>query len=118
MKKIGIILICFMIFITSCYKEDINPMPQPKPIVDIFTKSETSISNGEEIMFKLNVNDVYIIKLVDTQTNQVMSKEKITGKIGENKLRVYTKSLQSQYLYLVLEDVYKKEIKKTKININ
>lgn len=107
-----------MIFITSCYKEDINPMPQPKPIVDIFTKSETSISNGEEIMFKLNVNDVYIIKLVDTQTNQVMSKEKITGKIGENKLRVYTKSLQSQYLYLVLEDVYKKEIKKTKININ
>ena len=45
MKRIGIILICFMVFITSCYKEDINPIPPPKPIVDIFTQSEASISD-------------------------------------------------------------------------
>jgi hypothetical protein len=118
MKRIGIILICFMVFITSCYKEDINPIPPPKPIVDIFTQSEASISDGDEVMFKLVADGDYILKLVDKSTNQTISKEKISGKLGENKIKIYTKTLQSKYLYLVLENVDKKEINKTNLIIN
>jgi len=103
---------------TSCYKEDLLPVPQPKPVVDIFTQSEASISDGDEIMFKLVADGDYILKLVDKSTNQTISKEKINGKLGENKIKIYTKTLQSKYLYLVLVDVDKKEINKTNLIIN
>ena len=65
-------------------------------------------------MFKLTSDSTYVLKLVDKTTNQVISKEKIVGKIGENKINIYTKSIQSKYLYLVLEDGNKKQINKTK----
>lgn len=107
-----------MIFMISCYKEEINPIPQPKPIVDVFSVSEYSVSDGDEIMFKLDTEAEYILKLVDKQTNQVISKEKIKGKLGENKIKIYTKSLQSKYLYLVLENVERKELNKTNLTIN
>lgn len=83
--------------------------------VDIFTITESEIIDGQEIMFKLLNDSSYIIKLVDKTNNQVLSKEKIKGKIGLNKIKIYTKSLPSKYLYLVLEDVNKKEISKTTI---
>ena len=107
-----------MIFMISCYKEEINPIPQPKPIVDVFSVSEYSVSDGDEIMFKLDTEAEYILKLVDKQTNQVISKEKIKGKLGENKIKIYTKSLQSKYLYLVFENVERKELNKTNLTIN
>lgn len=107
-----------MIFMISCYKEEINPIPQPKPIVDVFSVSEYSVSDNDEIMFKLDTEAEYILKLVDKQTNQVISKEKIKGKLGENKIKIYTKSLQSKYLYLVLENVERKELNKTNLTIN
>ena len=118
MKWIKNILLCFVVFVVSCHKEEILPIPQPKPVVDIFTQSETSVSDGEEIMFKLSSDSTYILKLVDFQTNQVISKEKIIGKIGENKLKIYTKSIPSKYLYLVLEDINKNQKGKTKLTLN
>jgi len=118
MKWIKFIILCCMVFMISCYKEEINPIPQPKPIVDVFSVSESSVSDGDEIMFKLDTEAEYILKLVDKQTNQVISKEKIKGKLGENKIKIYTKSLQSKYLYLVLENVEKKELNKTNLTIN
>jgi hypothetical protein len=102
----------------SCHKEEILPVTPPIARVDVFTQSDNSVSNGDEIMFKLTSDSTYILKLVDKATNQVISKEKIVGKIGENKLNIYTKSIQSKYLYLILESIDKKEIKKTTININ
>jgi hypothetical protein len=113
MKWTKIIILCYVIFITSCYKEDI--LLEPKPIVDIFTKSEIPISGNEEIMFNLLSDNIYILKLIDYNTGQVISKEKIIGKIGENKIILYTKSIQIKYLYLVLEDVNKKQKGKTKL---
>jgi hypothetical protein len=52
---------------------------------------------------------------MDKETGQVISREKFNGKIGENIKKIYTNSIQSQYLYLLLEDVTKKEIGKTTI---
>jgi 6-phosphogluconolactonase/glucosamine-6-phosphate isomerase/deaminase len=102
----------------SCRKMEIEPIPQPKSVSDIFSQTETTISNGDEIMFKLNSDSTYILKLVDKSTNQVISKEKIVGKVGENKLTMYTKSIQSRYLYLVLEGMNKNQINKTTIILN
>ena len=118
MNRIKIIILCCVVFIFSCTKMEIEPTPQPKPLVDIFTQSETSVSDGGEIMFKLTSDSTYILKLVDKSTNQVISKEKITGKVGENKINIYTKSIQSKYLYLVLEGINKNQINKTTIIVN
>ena len=105
-----------MVFIISCTKEEIVPIP-PKVNTDIFSVSETSISNGDTIMFKLTSDSVYILKLVDKVTNQTISKEKLIGKIGENKINIYTKSLQSKYLYLYLVNENNQQIKKTLITV-
>lgn len=113
MKWSKIALLFCMWFMASCYKEEIEPIPQPKPVVDIFTQQETTISDGEEIMFKLASDSTFILKLVDKASGQVLSKEKILGKSGANNFKIYTKSLESKYLYLVLEGNNKKEISKT-----
>lgn len=118
MKWSKIIILCCVVFIISCTKEEIVPIPQPKPNVDIFTQSEVSISNGDSIMFKLTSDSTHILKLIDVTTNQVISKEKIMGKIGENKIKIYTKSVPSKYLYIVLEDINKNQKGKTKLTLN
>jgi hypothetical protein len=101
----------------SCHKEEITPITPPITKLDVFTQTDNTISDGDEIMFKLTSDSTYILKLVDKTTNQVISKEKIIGKIGENKINIYTKSIQSPYLYLVLENVNKQELKKTTLNL-
>jgi hypothetical protein len=114
MKKIIPILLIFLI---GCTKMEIEPIPQPKNDVDIFSLKESSISDGEEVMFKLTSDSLYVLKLVDAQTNQVLSKEKIKGIIGPNKIKVHTKSLPVGVLYLILDDLNKNEVKRTKIII-
>lgn len=112
---IKLLMLVFVIFMFGCTKLDIEPAPQPKTLVDVFSVAESQVSDGEEIMFKLASDSLYTIKLVDKTTGQVLSKEKIKGIIGANKIKIYTKSLPSKYLYLVLENGNKKEMNKTTI---
>ena len=97
-----------MFSIISCQKEDIV---EPQTI-DIFKVEQSTLSNKSEISFNVETEGVYIITIIDKNTNQVLSREKIKCIIGKNKIKIYTKSLQSRYLYLLLEDVTKKEISK------
>jgi hypothetical protein len=46
-----------------------------------------------------------------------VTRERFTGKAGENKLTLYTKSLPTSYLYLLLEDGNKSQVGKTTIII-
>jgi hypothetical protein len=46
-----------------------------------------------------------------------VTRERFTGKIGQNKLTLYTKSLPTSYLYLLLEDGNKTQVGKTIIII-
>lgn len=105
-----------MIFITSCYKEEIEPIP--KPVEDIFVATDVDVFNGQDVSFLLENGGIYILKLVDVESNQVLSKEKINLLSGKNNIKIYTKSIPNKYLYLVLEDLEKKEIKRTRIKIN
>jgi hypothetical protein len=111
MKRVKIIILCCVFSIISCQKEDIV---EPQSI-DIFKVEQSTVSNKSEISFNVQTEGIYILTMLDKNTNQVLSREKIKCIIGKNKIKIYTKSLQSRYLYLLLEDVTKKEIGKTTI---
>ena len=69
-------------------------------------------------MFNLKLAGTYTLTMGDSVTNQVITRERFTGKVGENKLKIYTSSLPVKYLYLLLEDESKSQIGKTTITIN
>ena len=104
---------CCVFSIISCQKEDVI---EPQPI-DIFKVKQTSLSNKSEISFNVEKEGVYIITMIDKNTNQVLSREKIKCIAGKNKIKVYTKSISSQYLYLKLEDSFNNKLGKTTITI-
>jgi hypothetical protein len=109
MRSIKIIILCCVVSIISCQKEDIVE-PQ---FVDIFKVEQSNVSNKSEIIFNVKNEGVYIITMIDKNTNQVLSREKIKCVIGKNKIRVYTKTIPSQYLYLTLEDSFDNQLGKT-----
>jgi hypothetical protein len=111
MKKIIFIL---LVLLVGCTKMDIEPTPPPA-VQKIFSVTESRVTDGQSIYFDLPLDGVYTLTLMDKETGQVISREKFNGKIGENIKKIYTNSIQSQYLYLLLEDVTKKEIGKTTI---
>ena len=112
MKKI---LLIFLVLFWSCTKMEIEPTPQP--VQKIFSVKESRVTDGQSIHFDLPLAGVYTLTLIDKETGQVIGREKFNGKIGENIKKIYTNSIQSQYLYLLLEDVTKTEIGKTTIII-
>ena len=109
MKKI--LLISFILL--GCSTPDIpNPV---MPIEKIFNVTESNVENGQSIHFDLPSKGTYTLTLIDKESGQVVSREKFIGQSGENVKKIYTKSLQSRYLYLLLEDVTRKELGKTTI---
>ena len=109
------IILISLILLVGCTKPD---LPTPiQPVEKIFNVSESSVTNGQSIHFDLPSAGVYTLTLIDKESGNVISRERFTGVSGENVKKIYTKSLQSKYLYLLLEDVTKKEISKTTIII-
>ena len=112
MKKI---LFIFLILLYGCTKPEL-PTPAP-PVEKIFDVGESSVTNGQSLYFDLPSSGVYILSLIDKETNQVISREKFVGQIGENSRKIYTNSIKSQTLYLLLSDSSKNEMKRTTILI-
>ena len=113
MRKL--IILCFLIF-TSCVEEIIETVPPPTIIESsIFDLKESKVTDGQIIYFDLPAAGVYTLTLIDKETNQVVSRERFNGTVGKNIKKIYTSSIQSQYLYVLLENVAKKEIGKTTI---
>ena len=102
-----------LLLLTSCVQEVVEPIPAPT--ANIFSQKENRILDGDEVTFILESEGTYFLSLVDVETNQVISKEKISAIKGTNKKNIYTKSIQSRYLYLVLYDIDRKEINRTKL---
>jgi len=110
MKK----LLFILLLLSACKKVEVFP----PAIQDIFSVSESTVSNGNDIYFNLKSSGVYTLTMVDKSTNQVITRERINGKVGQNKLKIYTSSLPVKYLYLILEDNTRTQISKTSIIIN
>lgn len=100
-----------MLFMISCHQENIEPLPNIS--TDIFLQKENVVSDGFELNINLPNDGIYFICMIDIETKQVLSKEKIIGNKGINKLNIYTKSIESRYLYLVLIDNNRTELNKT-----
>jgi len=113
MKKIVLIS---LILLVGCTKPD---LPTPTmPVEKIFNVGESKVENGQSIHFDLPSAGTYTLTLIDKESGQVISRERFIGQNGENVKKIYTKSISVKYLYLLLEDVTKKEISKTTIIIN
>ncbi len=110
MKKITLIT---LLLLAGCTKPEL-PIPEP-PVEKIFNVGESNVVDNQSIYFDLPSAGIYFLTLIDKETGQVISREKFTGQSGENVKKIYTKSIQVRYLYLVLEDVDKTQLKKTTI---
>lgn len=100
-----------LILLVGCTKPE---LPTPiMPVEKIFEVKESKVVNGQSIFFDLPSAGTYTLTLIDKETGQVISRERFVGQTGENVKKIYTNSIQSTYLYLLLEDVTKKEIGKT-----
>ena len=106
-------ILVLLLLLTSCVQEVVEPLPVPT--TNIFSQKENRIVDGDEVTFILELEGTYFLSLVDIETNQVVAKEKISAIKGINKKNIYTKSIQSRYLYLVLSDIDRKEINRTKL---
>ncbi len=113
MKKLLLIL---LLVLGSCRKMDLPPAPPQ--VTDVFSVTESTITDKSDISFKLDNAGIYIIKLVDKNTEQVITKEKINGKVGTNTIKIYTRTLPVKYLYLILDDEGGNQVNKTTIIIN
>ncbi len=110
MKKITLIT---LLLLAGCTKPEL-PTPEP-PVEKIFNVGESNVVDNQSIYFELPSAGTYFLVLIDKETGQVISRERFTGQIGENVKKIYTKSIQVRYLYLVLEDGDKNQLKKTTI---
>lgn len=109
-------LLFILLLLTACRK--IEVILTPPTVKDIFSVTESTMSNGGEIIFSLKTPGVYTLTMLDETQTQVLTRERFNGKVGENKLKMYTRTLPVKYLYLVLEDESKTQIGKTAIKIN
>lgn len=113
MKKV---LFIVLLTLGACKKVDVQPTPSQ--VIDIFNKTEFTITKDSDISFNLNKSGIYVFKLIDKNTDQVIAKEKINGKIGRNTIKLYVRAIPIKYLYLVLDDEGGNQINKTTIIIN
>lgn len=107
------IYLLFALLLSAC---NIDTGPKPM-VVDIFNTAQTDVSDRDDINFKLETAGTYKLVLQDKNTNQILSRDKFVGKVGMNTIKIYTKSLQTPYLYVLLEDGFGNIIKKTSITI-
>lgn len=117
MKNTNIIILCCIVFITSCNKVVNAPVQLKITSVDFFSNSMNTVSNGDSINFTLQTAGTYTLTMIDTIQNQVVTREKFIGKMGPNTLNIYTKTLTQTYLTVVLMDNNNNQINKTKITI-
>ncbi len=110
------ILTTFAILFSGCRKTQAIPTP---PInKEFFNSSENNVKNGDIMNFNLTTDGTYTLTMIDTIQNQVVSRERFTGKVGLNSLKIYTNSLPTKYLSVELRDQNNNQIGRTRIIIN
>jgi hypothetical protein len=121
MKKISLIpihlLTTILILSIGCTKPELQ-VPESIPDKEFFIATENTVKNGDIIKFNLASAGVYTLTMTEASQNQVVSRERFTGKVGLNSLKIYTNSLSTKYLNVELKDQNNNQVGKTKIIIN
>lgn len=113
MKKLLFIL---FLSLAACRKLDVTPVP-PVTKVDIFSVSEVIVTNETSLFFNLKSAGNYTMTLYDAASDQVITREKFVGILGDNTKKIYTKSLSQKSLYLYIVNENNQEIGRTLIKI-
>jgi hypothetical protein len=112
---IKLISILTLLFLVSGCKDVLDIGKESNKTEDIFTFTQSNVVDGKEIVFNLPAEGTYILTLIDTRNNNVVTREKFKGTSGLNKKNIYTNSLTSKSFYLLLEDDNRFQIGKTLI---
>ena len=101
MKKIWVFI---LLILFSCQPDElmvVEPYPQYEMI---FEKTESSVTDGQEISFEILVEEKYWLIISDEETNSVVAKESFLPLAGLNTRKIYTNSLPKKILKLTLEN--------------
>ena len=115
MKKL--IYILPLLFMLACTQDTFEEIYAEEPKVDIFEVSNTVVNDGDEININLSEEGEYKLSLIDEFTNITYTNEIFDGKIGDNKLNIYTKALPKGSYNLLVKDAKNYIIKQTKIKL-
>lgn len=114
MKKLVLILVIALA--VSCKEPEIvTPTLPGVDNSDVFNNKRSIVVNAQQIKFKLPASGPYTLTVIDSISNQVVTREKLVGKLGENKIKLYTNMLPKGDLILVLQDVNKGQLGRTLI---
>lgn len=117
MRRIEIIILCCIFFMISCRKTGVSIF-HSKFSTEFFQNKTANVSNGDVIQFSLQNTGTYYLSMSDTTLTNIVSRMKINGVNGSNMFTIYTNTLPSKYLYIILEDSIHNQIAKTQITIN
>ena len=115
MKKL--IYILPLLFMLACTQDTFEEIYVEEPKVDIFEVSNTVVNDGDEININLSEEGEYKLSLIDEFTNITYTNEIFDGKIGDNKLNIYTKALPKGSYNLLVRDTKNNIIKQTTIKL-
>ena len=115
MKKL--IYILPLLFVLACTQDPFDEIYVEESNVDIFEVGSTVVNDGDEINVKLSEEGEYKLSLIDEFTNITYTNEIFDGKVGDNKLNIYTKALPKGSYNLLVKDTKNNIIKQTKIKL-
>jgi hypothetical protein len=115
MKKL--IYILPLLFVFGCTQDPFEEIYTYEPNVDIFEVSNTVVRDGDEININLSEEGEYKLSLIDEFTNITYTNEIFDGKVGDNKLNIYTKALPKGSYNLLVKDTKNNIIKQTTIKL-
>ena len=115
MKKL--IYILPLLFVFGCTQDPFEEIYTYEPNVDIFEVSNTVVRDGDEININLSEAGEYKLSLIDEFTNITYTNEIFDGKVGDNKLNIYTKALPKGSYNLLVKDTKNNIIKQTTIKL-
>jgi len=109
MRKLAIIFI--LAIVGSCKEpEVIAPVNPGVDVSAVFSTKQTVVTNAQQIKFNLPADGACTLTIIDSLSKQVVTREKLVGKLGENKVKIYTNTLPKGSLILVLQDSNKGQL--------
>ena len=112
-----LIYILPLLFVFGCTQDPFEEIYTYEPNVDIFEVSNTVVRDGDEININLSEAGEYKLSLIDEFTNITYTNEIFDGKVGDNKLNIYTKALPKGSYNLLVKDTKNNIIKQTTIKL-